>query len=120
MHIFFLILLLSGLILLYLHCVFLYKIMMPIFFLAPVAVWSYLVVLLILELFFKLFEDGFNELCSTYGVYMVLYKQRWWNRFECRWAVGRQKATVVQEMVGRLYRFPWTGAMWGGYLVYFV
>ena len=46
--------------------------------------------LIFLELILNLLEDGFKEACGADGVYMVLKKQRRWDRFECRWAVGLQ------------------------------
>jgi len=49
-----------------------------------------LLYLIFLELILKLVEDGFKEACGAFGVYMVLKKQRRWDRFECRWAVGQQ------------------------------
>jgi hypothetical protein len=49
-----------------------------------------LLYLIFLELILKLLEYGFKEACDSDGVYMVLKKQRRWDRFECRWAVGRQ------------------------------
>jgi hypothetical protein len=76
--------------------------------------------LIFLKLILKLFEYGFKEACDSNGVYMLLKKQRRWERFEYRWAVGRQQATIEQEVVCRLYGFFWTVAMWGGQLVYFV
>jgi hypothetical protein len=49
-----------------------------------------LLYLLFLELVLKLLEYGFKEACDSNGVDMVLKKQRRWDRFEYRWAVGRQ------------------------------
>ena len=51
-----------------------------------------LLCLIFLELILKLFEGGSQEACGADGVYMVLKKQRRWDRFECRWAVGLQQA----------------------------
>ena len=68
----------------------------------------------------KLLEDGSKEACGVDGVYMVLRKQRRWDRFECRWAVGQQQATIEQEVVCRLYGFFCTDAVWGRQLDYFV
>jgi hypothetical protein len=74
-----------------------------------------LLYLLFLELILNLLEYGFKEACDSNGVYMVLKKQqRRWDRFEYRWAVGRQQATIEQEMVCRLYEFFWTVSVWGG------
>jgi hypothetical protein len=53
-----------------------------------------LLYLLFLELILKLLEYGFKEACDFNGVYMVLKKQRRWDRFEYRWAVGRQQAKI--------------------------
>jgi hypothetical protein len=50
-----------------------------------------LLYLILLELILKLFEYGFKEACDADGVYVVLQKQQRWDRFECRWAVGRQQ-----------------------------
>jgi len=58
-----------------------------------------LLYLIFLEHILKLLEDGFKETCGADGVYMVLKKQRLWDRFECRWA------TIEQEVVCRLYGF---------------
>jgi hypothetical protein len=79
-----------------------------------------LLYLIFLELILKLLVYGFKEACDANGVYMVLKKQWRWDRFEYQWAVGRQQATVEQEVVCRLYGVFWTGAVWGGQLVYFV
>jgi hypothetical protein len=79
-----------------------------------------LLYLIFLKLILKLLEYGFKEACDSNGVYMVLKKQRRWDRFEYRWAVGRQQATVGQEVLCRLYGVFWTVAVWGGQLVYFV
>jgi hypothetical protein len=79
-----------------------------------------LLYLIFLKLILKLLECGFKEACDADDVYMVLKKQRRWDRFEYRWAVGRKLATVEQEVVCRLYGFFKIGAVWGGQLVYFV
>jgi hypothetical protein len=67
-----------------------------------------------------LFEDGFQEACDADGVDMIPNKQRWWDRFECRWAVSRQLATIEQKVVCPLYGFFWAVAEWGKQHVYFV
>jgi hypothetical protein len=68
----------------------------------------------------KLFEYGFQEACDANYVDMVLNKQRRWDGFECRWAVGRQLAAIEQEVMCRLNGVFWTVAEWGGQFVYFV
>jgi hypothetical protein len=45
---------------------------------------------LFLQLILKLLKYGYKEACDSNCVYMVLKKQRRWDRFEYRWAVGRQ------------------------------
>jgi hypothetical protein len=54
----------------------------------------------------KLLEYGFKEACDSDGIYMVLKKQRRWDGFEYRWAVGRQQATIEQEVVCRSVAYP--------------
>ena len=74
------------------NCVFFYLFTFTYVLSYLLSVWAVLGLryLIFLELILKLLEDGFEEACDADGVYVVLQNQRQWDRFECRWAVGRQ------------------------------